>query len=485
MAESPVDHAPAALREIVNSQRGIGGQDFIRLQKEVEKGHWLSHIKPGNLNAEQLRNLVNLSLKNKQYHLFDWLNPFLPVPLSVKQKEYQDYADLCAMHPKIQGHYLCGLERFPQPKGRLRQYYQIADLLNDECEHVRSRNEYAYKAFLLFGSAEKFKTYVRRYWEKYVQRPHLKMITPIDFPETKNWDQRNFRAWGDMFLKFGPEAVKGLFTSASDYVRPLRSEKGDLSLSQTWAAFVQAACIQNLSDTHKEQLSNYVRKWKIRSKHLQEIFRCYAEQVRKPPAYTKSVPDIYIDGDEFGLPGFHFRKLDVNDLRIFFLGEFTNSCERINDSYENCRLTSQHAVTTRQSDFYIIADNETDHIAAHCWVWRGKNGEIIFDGFEKSKNAAIEPMHISDLLNIVLMRFRRSRGDTYGIKDMYIGRCHKTLDEVRKYYVPVYRVHAQPLANHHAGYNMTQKPELVHVGDAQPLPNFLLGRSIPEAHARL
>ncbi|HET9843217.1 MAG TPA: hypothetical protein VFP93_01000, partial [Gammaproteobacteria bacterium] len=112
----------------------------------------------------------------------------------------------------------------------------------------------------------------------------------------------------------------------------------------------------------------------------------------------KNIPDLMVEGNEIGHPGFYLRKLPVHDDNYAALGaclgKLTNCCQSLSgEAGESCVI---HGLTDPNGGFYILCKGDskdqksTDEILAQTWVWRSKLNVLVFDSVEISKKADIK-----------------------------------------------------------------------------------------------
>ena len=135
------------------------------------------------------------------------------------------------------------------------------------------------------------------------------------------------------------------------------------------------------------------------------------------------LPSITLDGNDFGMSGYHFKKLPYEDFRFFFLGKFTGCCERL---FEHCKNSVVHGYKTRESTFYVLTDPK-DRIIAHSWVWISKDDYLVFDGFEANQNdRRISDPLIKKLLNLFSENIKQDP-DFCEIKGIVLGKSRQGL----------------------------------------------------------
>jgi hypothetical protein len=103
-----------------------------------------------------------------------------------------------------------------------------------------------------------------------------------------------------------------------------------------------------------------------------------ALELTKEPVPEKNIPEVTVDGADFGMPGATFRRLEPGDVRGLFLGEITDCCQSIGGQGEQC---ARNGFTSEDSGFYVV-ENSRGKIVGETWAWRGRDGELVFDSLE-------------------------------------------------------------------------------------------------------
>ncbi|HEU4838553.1 MAG TPA: hypothetical protein VFS88_03980 [Micavibrio sp.] len=152
---------------------------------------------------------------------------------------------------------------------------------------------------------------------------------------------------------------------------------------------------------------------------LKKSIRLWKRAAKKDPDIAESIPDIDINGNDFGLPGYRLTKMPYTDPRILFLGYYTGCCERTGGDFEP---TIIDAVSTRKSGFYTLTHG--NEIKAHSWVWRGEGGQLVVDGWE-SKDSAVTSRVLISLTKLIGDTLASSRYKEYGISDILLGRSNQ------------------------------------------------------------
>jgi hypothetical protein len=95
-----------------------------------------------------------------------------------------------------------------------------------------------------------------------------------------------------------------------------------------------------------------------------------------PP--VKTIPDMTVPGEKFGMPGATFRRLEPGDPRGLFLGQYVNCCQHLTGHAASC---AEHGFKSPDGGFYVVTDRG-GVIIGQSWAWRGHDGEMVLDSFE-------------------------------------------------------------------------------------------------------
>ena len=237
---------------------------------------------------------------------------------------------------------------------------------------------YAYKLATLFKTEEEVDKYLSRYiaeWGQDSQQP-LHDACLFELPKHGQW-KSNY--WKDMMLRLGPAARPALlaaprleqtigienlpddpvemltYLGAKSYTR----WKEDLTLAQL-------AAMNGLDD------ENFGRLLDIHKKHLKT---------------ADFMPDVTIDGNAIGHPGFTMKRLAPDDARGYFLGLVSNSCQSVGNNGEPCAL---YGMSSSYSGFYLWTKapddpKDEEEIVAQSWAWIGPDDVLVFDSFERTE----------------------------------------------------------------------------------------------------
>lgn len=103
-----------------------------------------------------------------------------------------------------------------------------------------------------------------------------------------------------------------------------------------------------------------------------------------------NIPNIKLDGADFGYPGYYFMKVEAQDdmqaARAACLGKLTDCCQSL--SGEQGEPCVKYGLTSHNSGFYVLCEGDInnakveDKLIGQCWVWRSKTNALVFDSIE-------------------------------------------------------------------------------------------------------
>lgn len=151
-----------------------------------------------------------------------------------------------------------------------------------------------------------------------------------------------------------------------------------------------ASCFTSLARLNLAQLDAFYEKYKYESNKAYAILINAGVTNKKIAQFlaltrqdsNERIPDIIIEGDSIGYPGYRLRKLHVledEDAAVgAVLGRKTNCCQSITgEEGEACAI---HGLTSPDGGFYVLFRGE--EVIAQAWAWRSKNDAIVFDSIE-------------------------------------------------------------------------------------------------------
>jgi len=235
---------------------------------------------------------------------------------------------------------------------------------------------YAYHAAALFCSTDRVLQYLEK-WGTSEKQPLHDIIQNIDIPQPGPF---NAKEWGDAVLQHGPAMAK-LVVFADRITIPLKSsDNRQYSLAKTRAEAAkyvykkggenprfaglckEAGWSEHYFNAGLKIISKYQRKYSANDNHK----------------HKEKLPEIDIDGKEFGLSGHRFYKLADGDTRGLLLGEFTDCCQHLASAGAAC---AEHGFASENGGFYVVEDSNKK-IVGQSWAWIGKDDELVFDSLE-------------------------------------------------------------------------------------------------------
>ncbi len=361
--------------------------------------------------AELITIAFEKSLIAKQYHctvflMENYSDTEITSTFFSKNKDFKVFYEFQPPRTLKNHEKFIGLEEFSNQtvKGfKTLEYTAIRDILLREELDIRSVNQLAFKANLLFGGSERLLLFMKK-WGHEIHETSRRPLTDLldsatsDFPIDGSI---HYRKWGDAFLKYGPKIRSSFGHAGKELSSPPTSSSGKLSLlsieegTKAYMSRHYAQCrdLLSLSFALNTRLPHF---------QLAHDLWQYSRDIEEPIEMADTIPDISFDGACFGLPGYFFTKMSYDDVRMLFLGEFTGCCEKIGGAYSD---TIAHALSTRESGFYIITDHNGD-IKAHSWVWRSPQGDMVIDGFE-SEDPYISDQNIAHVIGNICIALQK------------------------------------------------------------------------------
>jgi len=225
-------------------------------------------------------------------------------------------------------------------------------------------NQYAYNLSALFISEDRILRYLDKWGMEGKKTPLHDLAQAIKIPREGKLD---LKAWGDASLKFGPEMAK--FVKFAD-----RLEKPEASLNKTREVIAEFSYKRG---SENPQLAAVCFGYSVDYDDFETALDFYQEHEAKG-FKQKKIPDLNIDGAEFGKEGAKLYRLHEGDIRGLFLGEATDCCQSIGNVGKDC---AKHGFSSENGGFYVVTDAKDKIIAQSC-AWLGKNGEMVLDSLE-------------------------------------------------------------------------------------------------------
>lgn len=290
---------------------------------------------------------------------------------------------------------LAGLELYGGFHGKPRNYKRFREMFLNQYQgqaiyNMSGFNRMAYIASLLFGDTEKFLTFYHRAGSK---KKYMNFMYGVNLPKIAAFPNIDFAKWGDFLTKYGGSSIAiEIFANCAPFLRPQRS------LQET--IIKAAAAINDLnpqaSTESVDALLLLQEKFRINSESFYKAARWHFAAASRARCTNKyDFPEIRIEGAKFGINGGVFRRLPYDDPRFAFVGNFTLCCEKVGGELE---MNVEHALKTFQSAFYVV-ENADGEIIAHSWAWLSEEGDLVFDGFEGSRE--FKYGNLRDLLDCI------------------------------------------------------------------------------------
>jgi len=334
---------------------------------------------------------------------------------------------------QIPAKYLAGLEEDAVPFTiKPEQYLKIRKYLGPQSYALatpsRKLNRLAYKAYLLFETRKKLEAYVDRCREDSGDKlsgAEWMRILATNFPKPERWGEIAFREWGNVLIQCGYKRVQNYFATLDG---PLYDRGGNISFRRMDFTAATLPWKSVVPENILEQLVNLGLQFNKLNEFKRVLKYSFRNNDDSSPEPEETLPDFTIDGEKFGMPGAVFRKMDRRDPRLLYLGHFTNCCEKVYDGANTLERTVAQACATDYNGYYIV-ERDGD-ILAHSWAWRGKNAEMVFDGFE-SFEEKFNVRNLTNLLNAIPLEMADDRYDSLGLNGLYLGVCAKHLTTVK------------------------------------------------------
>jgi ankyrin repeat protein len=255
-----------------------------------------------------------------------------------------------------------------------------ADMLRQEGVPAPEANGYAWQAVRLFGDEQQVLRYLER-WGRAGKQPLHDLVQGISCPQRKcpqdavpPWDRKS---WADAVMAQGPKIAKLVKFAARRLpgdaaFLPVRASDGKVSLALTLKEAAKFAYKRGAENPELAALCMALAEG-------EEAFELGLRTVRETPRnLVKDIPDIEIDGAEFGMPGARWRRLAPHDLRGLVLGEYTDCCQHLGGAGRQCAL---HGYQSSDGGFYVLETGKGE-IIGQSWAWRGTRRELVLDSLE-------------------------------------------------------------------------------------------------------
>jgi hypothetical protein len=188
---------------------------------------------------------------------------------------------------------------------------------------------------LLFGSAQRALTFIKKYKSDTSQQP-IHDLWLFQLPMNFSWCQN---VWASLALQYGTEVT--LFLHWASRIESLL-QRAPINLEEIKTIAQQ---IQYYRESENPTLAALFSKYKISEPAFNRVLNHFH------PKLTDNIPDCWIEGDTFGEPRFYLKKLPANDLRGFVLGAMTHCCQSVGSAGEACAI---HGMESVYGGFYAV-----------------------------------------------------------------------------------------------------------------------------------
>jgi len=245
-------------------------------------------------------------------------------------------------------------------------FEEIQGWLASEGVEGRRGRRLAYNLAALFTTRDRVLQFYRR-WGATAGGRLADLAEGIRLPPGGRPD---IKAWGDGVLAGGPAV--GALAVHGDRIAPGRTlaETRDAAALHAYENGAQAPELARLCMSHDVREADFEAARKLAAEE-----RAKLDRGERAPG---ELPDIEIDGAEFGLTGATFRRLPDGDVRGLFLGEFVDCCQSIGRIAGDS--VARSGFSKPSAGFYII--EKEGEILGESFAWRGRKGELVFDSLE-------------------------------------------------------------------------------------------------------
>lgn len=201
-----------------------------------------------------------------------------------------------------------------------------------------------------------------------------------------------------------PTCVKNI------YELSLRFEELSKKANSTKASVLYLhSKINNYSNVINTDLALECSKWSISNDKFQKFQKKWLKNLTK--LKSESIPYA-----EHSIKDYKIFKLDRDDPRGLFLGEYTDCCQSINGIGKYC---AWHGATDKDGGFIVVT--KSNNIIAQSWIWR-VGDSIVIDNIEILGNG-YDYNIIKELYN----KFSQSMLNKLMIKFIFQGQSHNDL----------------------------------------------------------
>jgi len=300
----------------------------------------------------------------------------LPVRLEDVEALNNDAAQDWLTH---HGHIPQGFENLNPRQVKGNVFHAVQLMLAGEGEVGKGANQTAFYTAHLFRSLDRILHYLER-WGQPNEQPLFNLVKEINPPSRQVY--LDLKDWGDAVLQQGPEMAK-LYKFAHKISKPCHaSDYRSYHLKETRSAVLSVAYTQAYQNP---ELAGFCNRFILPETTYEDAVKVVTSYQKRFVGFfpQKDVPDIKIEGADFGLDGYNFRKLKDGDVKALFIGNITDCCQHI--GHEKGKESVEHAYTSNEGGIYVVEDKK-GNVVAHSWAWRGQQGELVLDSLEAQGN---------------------------------------------------------------------------------------------------
>lgn len=269
----------------------------------------------------------------------------------------------------------------------------IADFV--ECNNSENNGvayEHAYKLLVICGLTQKKQPLLKRI-DSYLkahgkgEKPlhdALVQAIPVNEPALKD-----LSGWRKFIHRYGYKAL-GIYEVATE-IEKFLAGKAPITMVEAEEA---ASKIIFPRANEYPTLARLCKQY-----HMPENIFNQCLDIEEKRKKRDKLPNIHIDGQELGFPGYHLIKLPIDDPRAYLLGKITRCCQSIGGDSEDCVIDG---ITRESNGFYVllkgktnaqpVADAHIDYanftIVGQGYAWLTTYGNMTIDSWENLRPEA-------------------------------------------------------------------------------------------------
>ncbi len=268
----------------------------------------------------------------------------------------------CPPHPALEGYSKFGFS------GNVYDAVLPAMQMAAAVEQTGLGAEHAYELAILFDKPKDAMRFIDQ-WANHGDKQPIHDLLNFNHCDD-GWHPKE---WGALALKFGPKVLYWLARADQIEGKLGRVPHSIQEIKDTALALVYKKSAQ-FPEFAALCLEHGI---------AEEVFNKHIKTARKA-AQRKAdhIPNMGIDGADYGYPGYSLEKLPCGDLRGLVLGAITDDCQYIGNNGQVCAV---HGSISEFGGFYILCKKDKKgkkNIVGQSWVWVGSKGELVFDSIE-------------------------------------------------------------------------------------------------------